>query len=70
MELPKIIIGRDSRNDTTRNMFSRVVENLHEYLDGPDCGEGGVGHLLDEDLSHGVAELASEKRIGGDAFPS
>ena len=51
-------------------MFSRVVENLHEYLDGPDCGEGGVGHLLDEDLSHGVAELASEKRIGGDAFPS
>ena len=44
------------------------VEKLVEYLAGPNCGEDAGGHMLDEDFSAGVAELAPGQQVCGDAF--
>ena len=44
------------------------VEKLVEYLAGPNCGEDAGGHMLDEDFSGGVAELAPGQQVCGDAF--
>ena len=53
-----------------RKRFSRIVEKLAKYLASPDCGEDAVGHMLDESVGGGVAELASGERVDGDAFLS
>ena len=50
-------------------LVSRIVENIAKYLAGPNCGEDAVGHMLDENLGDGVAELAAGGR-DGDTFLS
>ena len=50
--------------DILRELVSRIVEKLAQYLAGPDCGEHAVGHMLDEAVGDGAAELAfGELRI-------
>ena len=49
-------------------LVSRIVENIAKYLAGPNCGEDAGGHMLDEDFSGGVAELAPGQQVCGDAF--
>ena len=51
-------------------LVSRIVEKLANYLTGLDCGGRAVGHMLDEDVGDGVAELASGERADGDSFLS
>ena len=53
-----------------RKLVPIIVEKLVKYLAGPDCGEDDVGHMLDEDVGGGVAELACGERVDGDAFRS
>ena len=56
--------------DIMRKLISRIVQKLAMYMSGPDCGEDAVGHMLDESVGGGVAELASGERVDGDAFLS
>ena len=51
-----------------RELVSRIVEKLAKCLADPVCGEGAAGHVRDEDVSDGAAELASGERVDGDAM--
>ena len=53
-----------------RKLVSRIVQKRAKYLPGPDCSEDTVGHMLDEDIGGGIAELTSGERLDGDAFRS
>ena len=58
--------------DILRELVSRIVEKLAQYLAGPDCGEHAVGHMLDEAVGDGAAELAFKNLVNyvldGDAL--
>ena len=43
------------------DLVSRVVEKLAKYPAGTDCSEDAVGHMLDEEVGGGVAELSACK---------
>ena len=45
------------------DLVSRVVEKLAKYPAGTDCSEDAVGHMLDEEVGGGVAELSACKWV-------